>query len=309
MSGLMLTSCEKWLEGQVVDFDLPDHVSVLSVYNYLKAGDSRIDVRVGESVSILQNGEPQPVAEINVKLYKNGQLQDEFSPTPKYIVDTLWWYVDNQDTIYYIDSTFTYLSDLSEPIQELTEYTLEVSAPGYETVTSTQMVFGKPMVTATIERDTDVVGANINWGYTGKGDKIKLTINDPAGESNYYQIKLVGIYEFDGNEFRNREYLNKTDETFLYDYSGNMVNDVFFDGTQKTFELEKWYTEWNDEIPERYEIQVSAMSKSYYDFYNSLSKYWNANGNPFAEPVIVYSNIENGLGLFATFNPVVIVLE
>jgi hypothetical protein len=50
-------------------------------------------------------------------------------------------------------------------------------------------------------------------------------------------------------------------------------------------------------------LEVSQISKELYDYQNSLRAFNNTSNNPFAEPVPVYSNIKNGLGIFAAYNP------
>ena len=46
-------------------------------------------------------------------------------------------------------------------------------------------------------------------------------------------------------------------------------------------------------------VYLHNISKSYYYYRTSLELYQSASGNPFAQPVQVYSNIENGFGVFA----------
>ena len=47
-----------------------------------------------------------------------------------------------------------------------------------------------------------------------------------------------------------------------------------------------------------YRVKVSALSEEMYTFYKSYTAYENANGNPFAEPVVLYSNMSNNMGCF-----------
>ena len=47
-----------------------------------------------------------------------------------------------------------------------------------------------------------------------------------------------------------------------------------------------------------YRVKVSALSEEMYLFYKSYAAYENANGNPFAEPVVLYSNMSNNMGCF-----------
>jgi hypothetical protein len=40
-------------------------------------------------------------------------------------------------------------------------------------------------------------------------------------------------------------------------------------------------------------------SEAYFNYLKSFNMYQRASGNPFATPVQVYSNVENGMGIFA----------
>ncbi|MBD0254725.1 MAG: DUF4249 family protein, partial [Cytophagales bacterium] len=40
--------------------------------------------------------------------------------------------------------------------------------------------------------------------------------------------------------------------------------------------------------------------RAYFEYHRTLRA--NADSNPFAEPVLLYSNVEGGLGVFAAFN-------
>ena len=58
------------------------------------------------------------------------------------------------------------------------------------------------------------------------------------------------------------------------------------------------------ELEDRGEIYfvLKNISKSYYDFQSTYGlQDWN-DGDPFAQPVQVFSNIENGIGIFMTGN-------
>ena len=56
------------------------------------------------------------------------------------------------------------------------------------------------------------------------------------------------------------------------------------------------------QIYERNEIHVQKLSKDLYNYLKYLKLYNFYHDNPFAEPVPVYSNVKNGIGIFAGFN-------
>ncbi|MBK7028756.1 MAG: DUF4249 family protein [Bacteroidales bacterium] len=46
-------------------------------------------------------------------------------------------------------------------------------------------------------------------------------------------------------------------------------------------------------------VELSTLSKDYFLFRKSLIKYNESQNNPFSEPIKIYTNIENGYGIFA----------
>jgi hypothetical protein len=304
VGAMSLTSCEKWLNGQVINYDLPDHTPVLTIYNYSAAGDTAIDVRVGTSVGVLKNGEPQPVDDVVVKLFKNDVLQQSWSSDPFYVVDTIWSWFNPITGLeeHYIDSTYSYLEPLIEPIsdEDGTKYSVEVSAPGYETTYAEENTPQKANVSVVLRKDVPVE-ARIDWGNEETGDIYEITINDLADEKNTYIINAIGTYTDSGITYENSIYFNSNDPIWNYSNGGMLLSDRSFDGLTKTVELEHWF--YQGELrPDKISIIINTVADSYIDFDESMNKYWNADGNPFAEPVVLYSNVENGLGLFTLFN-------
>jgi hypothetical protein len=55
-------------------------------------------------------------------------------------------------------------------------------------------------------------------------------------------------------------------------------------------------------IFERNEIHIQKLSKDLYNYMKYLKLYNHYHDNPFSEPVPVYSNVKNGIGIFAGFN-------
>jgi hypothetical protein len=54
------------------------------------------------------------------------------------------------------------------------------------------------------------------------------------------------------------------------------------------------------------EITVSSIPLETYDFYQSVQRYYDTDGNPFAEPAPLHSNVKAGYGLFAGATDVVL---
>jgi hypothetical protein len=56
-------------------------------------------------------------------------------------------------------------------------------------------------------------------------------------------------------------------------------------------------------------LQLFNLSKEFYDYQLSLFKFNSTDGNPFAEPAPVFSNVKNGLGCFAGYNKSEVVFQ
>ena len=61
----------------------------------------------------------------------------------------------------------------------------------------------------------------------------------------------------------------------------------------------------NDPINEliTFDIYFMNISSSLYHFHKSLKNHVNSSGDPFSQPTQVYSNINNGIGVFAGASP------
>lgn len=148
---------------------------------------------------------------------------------------------------------------------------------------------------------------------------LSVTINDPAEETNYYRMNVAGtgkagaMGEFHYYDEWHNLYSN---DILFYDTSiGGILDSIdgesvmvpeFFDdgsfnGHSRTFDV--WLTKYYD--PEdispdmgRYRLTVDNASESLYRYSKSIDAY---NGNDglagfFGELVIIYSNVENGMG-------------
>jgi hypothetical protein len=57
-----------------------------------------------------------------------------------------------------------------------------------------------------------------------------------------------------------------------------------------------------DEKVESIEFELQTITKDAFEYYKAVSKQMRAQSSPIAEPVIMYSNFESGLGLFTGFS-------
>lgn len=145
--------------------------------------------------------------------------------------------------------------------------------------------------------------------------KMSVTINDPAEETNYYRMNVAGTGRFGVmGEFHYYDEWHSlySNDILFYDTSiGGILDSIggesamvpeFFDdgsfnGLSRTFEV--WFQKYYDpENDSPFRLTVDNASESLYRYSRSIDAY-NGNGGIagiFGELVIIYSNVENGLG-------------
>ena len=89
-------------------------------------------------------------------------------------------------------------------------------------------------------------------------------------------------------------------------YSGDdaLFSDILFNGETKQIEFTIFLgkIDEGEDVLSSLKVELRNVSESYYYYYRSVDLHQMNEGNPFAEPVQVYSNVENGLGIFTAYN-------
>ncbi len=198
---------------------------------------------------------------------------------------------------------------LSNPVKSGRPYTIEVRYPGMETVTATNTVPRPVRANA----EPELLGSAIN--INGKAMiKRSFTINDNGGRENSYGIEVLVTPKgeagpaqriaFFSGEKAFSENLTVNDGQFSQGVLYQPQNGVYFtngkfQGRRKTFDF---YVE-EQYLSGQYDLKVRflTLSKDFFEFVTSYQKQKNNSNNAFAEPTQVYSNVENGLGIFAGY--------
>ena len=277
-------SCEK-----VIPFEGDVNIPKL-VINSIFQSDSTFKVHVSSSRSVIDTVSFQNIEDAVVT------IKDE----NENIIESLN-YVANG---FYIGQTFP---------QENQTYTLQVTHPNYTNITSSDSL-PSPITINSV--DTSSIIDPIN------GDRLQITMNfnDPESSQNYYLIETYSVNEYfviknsDTTEYEldtTKQFMVLTDEVFQNGGSPwreqGLFNDLLFNGQNKSLEIEiPNYNETGNEFGYQWSYKTLSLrlylhniSKSYYYYRTSLELYQSASGNPFAQPVQVYSNVENGFGVFA----------
>jgi hypothetical protein len=151
----------------------------------------------------------------------------------------------------------------------------------------------------------------VETGHGRLNNKINVTFADKSLEPNYYQI--VVKTEHEQIDFRHHEKvlsfpgfvrLESDDPSIqsqiINQYEGLVIKDVLFNGREVTLSFK---TPENDLFQEGAVIvSLRTLSPEYYHYKTTASLQEHTSGDPFAQPVNVYSNVKNGYGIFAGFS-------
>lgn len=180
-----------------------------------------------------------------------------------------------------------------------TTYGLRVEAPGLKTVMGAAET---PSIISLASIDTMSVG----------GDQVEFDLSfvDDATQDNFYGISIsynqLWEDEEGGINIAYSPYFS-TNEIYVVngdpDIDGTRYamefyfSDASFNGQTVHFKGRQYV--WNSgENPEFFVIGLKSLSEDLYKYKISYSKYLEAQGDFFAEPVQVYSNISDGFGIF-----------
>ena len=282
LSALTLSNCTKEIE-----FDAQD-IAPRIVVNSLFTNDSIWSAHISRSVGVLETTSYTTIDNASVNIFDDNTN----------LVTTLTHQGDG-----------LYTSPTGVSPQPNQSYTLEASASGYESVNATNSI---PSAVPIYQLDT--VTSTNNDGETIL--EATITFQDPPNISNYYMLEVfvTGMYydewEQDSIEIReplqiscddiNVETVNRFnfggfENTYLY----LMLKDQNFDGENYSLTFSVINYAELKEMDLFGEIRLVNTSEEYFNYLKSFNMYQRTINNPFATPVQVYSNVNNGMGIFA----------
>ena len=291
-----------WSCETVVDFDVPRTPPKLVLNSVFEAGGP-MQVHLSASRHILDKEPPPAVEGAQVQVYAHDTLLATLADS----LEGRYMAADMQ-------------------VKRGVTYTVTATKNGYESISATVTV---PVDTAHItEVKMDTVEVN-EFGYKTLQPRLQIMVDDPPGQEDFYMIAVFKegyYYEYDYSVdppvlIDSTEYYEQMDiytrdpgvEEYM-DYGQELLfKDDLFDGQQYTFNilLTVYIDEYSD-LPEgnfTYRAAVAKISRGYY-LYKASYEYqvWNT-GNPFAQPVQVYTNVSNGYGILGGKNTVYISLD
>lgn len=253
---------------QDANVDVPNVDAQLVINCFITPQDTFLRAKVSMSTPVfntsIQNGE---VSNATVTLYGNsGSVA----------------LVYNTNTQFYEATTAAF------PIYAGNEYHIVVSVPSGLSADAYTTVPANPPANFTSTAEDTVLYTD-PWSTNGRVH-IHYEFDDAAGQNNFYRFMP---YEIRYNPW--------SMDTVMYKAGWELFSDENADGTHisKSFTFE-YYS--NGDSVEAFDLYLMNGNYDYYSFHRSIENY--EGDNPFAEPTLVYTNVNNGLGIFAAANQV-----
>ena len=281
---IALTACE-----QVIRPDLPEHTPRLVLQAFFTA-DSSWTAHVGRSAGILDPlpVSEQPVAGATVELLEGDRVVGELR---------------------FLDRSRVYVLD-DNPLEAGRSYSLRVSAPGFATIRATDTIPTPVAASADVQVAEIRSAAEDSLELHRVPFAIQVEIQDPPGETNYYQISVHSHDRSGRREFsfstRDPSIMGASDsEGSPFEEEGwhgraPFFKDTLFDG--QTHEIELTELSSQSAYRDRLLLQVLHISEDYYEYLKTARLHEETRDNPFAEPLSVHGNVENGYGIFAGYS-------
>lgn len=291
---LLFGACER-----NADIDIPHKNPKLVVHGFLEKNEP-IELRIGKSQHILtprmmwNDLEKFTVKDATVVVYENNVPLT---------------------TLVYDPVTYSYKSPDSARIRDGYSYTVKVTAPGFSEAEALSVV---PSQSAPAEVDI-TRDVRIN-SYGEHMDEVIIKFNDPAGEKNYYLIRVYPT-PYGGWESQPVWCVSTTDKDLetigdhadplstdnCYDGGSLLLRDDNFNGNQKllrfyvnSYNMQENIDPVNGRTYRPY-IKLYRITEDRFRYEKSYGVYYQSSGNPFAEPVNVFSNVKNGYGSFSAY--------
>ncbi len=178
-------------------------------------------------------------------------------------------------------------------------YSISISHPSYTTTTSETSIPDAVQI-----KDWDT--SSIKNGYNFSEKNLVLTIDDPASENLY----ILKVFAVDSLQMEESMYLTPNENNEVFSDNGGisyLFDDSGFNGQSKKIVVKFNPAKYMDAMTyiyskeKSYKVVLYNVSREVYNYILSTSKAVNSDGF-FSEPVKVYTNIKNGLGVFGGMN-------
>ncbi len=269
------------------------------VINGLLTNDSLLSVRIGTSSYILENESgtserEQDLKEAEVKIYQNGHSVDSLYHT----------YVDFYDS-WNVFVPGNYRSRKFVP-KEGNEYLITVNAPGLPEATAHTKI---PEIVKIESIDTiHIILPPGEFVFLNTGLSCKIRFTDPLNITNHYLFSVNK--EPVARPFYNNIEINSKDPVIEETLHSRVIEGIAFSDkviNGQTYTLSiiiKDESIAHVQTDQGYEGKFSlhfrlySIPEEYFRYIRTLNQYSRNFGNPLADPVMMFSNVKGGFGMF-----------
>jgi len=274
-----LTSCSEDSFTKIVEVDLAEEDKQLAVVARMNTSGDNQRILVSETLSVLDNSDSFTSlsnAKISLTTPDAGIIEPTF---------------DSEINLY---SLQTY------EFKEGQNYSLHIDHPDYAPMTASIKVPSAPeILDVNIQLTEPDTLSNGAIDFFPPTDIITVKIKDPANESNSYLFKGTINFKDDvTDEMYEGLYYFEVSENIL-EYNDEVISDITFNGKEYELILLGSRNIYIDgATPYSFELEVVSISEELLLYENSIDLAYDSNGNPFVEPSTIYTNFDNGFGIF-----------
>lgn len=259
-------SCETF-----IDMEIPNEGRKITINSIINDNDNPV-VYLHRSRFILDGTyEFEPIIQATVTLSKEGTVVATLHETELGVYTT---------GDYIPEKGFTYSVEVTKAGETATAQTVIPNSIGCELIDTVR-------VTSFID--------NQSVEYL----RFNLKVTDPADQENYYMVVFNNeLFDYPMSFYNSQQIVENGNDSYL-NYA--VFSDKLINGITKTLAFDLDLNNFIEEVNPM-KIQFKSISKDMYLYYLRLSNYWNAQNSFLAEPVMVYTNINNGLGIFGGYS-------
>lgn len=254
-----------------IDLELPEREPKIIVHGYL-APNAQVEVKLGMSIPYTSNNVTQEITNAEVL------LDDQSGQTYELV---------------YNDSLDAFVADEHITILPGNNYELIVDVPSYNSI------YAETKVPSKVEIDS-ISHYPVTSNFQAL-ERYEITFFDPPNANNYYFFYTIGGGNY--NHFYSDDPLlqwNSVQKDYI------VFSDETIDGQSYTIILDHFF---NSEDSVSFYLQTLSPDMYYYfksiDIQHNLNDFPLENVElniPIAQPMQVYTNMENAIGIFGAYN-------
>ncbi len=273
---VLLGACRKEVEG----FDLPESDAKLVVHCFISPQDDFLTASVTRSIAVLGAGNPADTLVVDATLALSDGVRSVLLP------------YDKAQQAYVYSVWATRHGELK--ISPGTSYRLQVTTPQGESATATCTVPAELNLPVTLSADSAWDAYTQQYYY-----RMRVSWPDPPGQVNYYRVagwkEEVIRVSADGTPIG----IGHSPADWEAEET---ISDQGQDGLRLVSPRAHWRgSGFQSSLGTSLNANLLHTDPHYYHYHRSVRRAGQSQANPFAEPVLVYSNVTGGLGVFGAF--------